>query len=197
MLSGYFSYDTIRYIEKIPNKCKDDLNLPDVRILRPRVLIIHDNLKKKIFFIINVFKDEKITNYKKKYSEIKKELISLNILAKTKVNYLNSKKETKKITVKSNMSKNKFLSIVNKAKKYIKIGDIFQVVLSQRFETKLTKKPIEIYKKLRKTNPKVEDANECTDTTGPPLFMKVPNWARTKAMLSNTIFHNLNMFRFF
>ena len=43
--------------------------------------------------------------------------------------------------------------MVNKAKKYIKIGDIFQVVLSQRFEAKLTKKPIDIYKKLRVTNP--------------------------------------------
>ena len=39
--------------------------------------------------------------------------------------------------------------MVNKAKKYIKLGDIFQVVLSQRFEAKLTKKPIDIYKKLR------------------------------------------------
>ena len=153
LLSGYFSYDTIRYIEKIPNKCQDDLNLPDVRIIRPKILIIHDNLKKKIFFIINVFKDEKINNYKKKYSEIKIELNSLRILAKIKMNYLNSIKKNKKITVKSNTSKSKFLSIVNKAKKYIKIGDIFQVVLSQRFECKLTKKPIEIYKKLRKTNP--------------------------------------------
>ena len=54
--------------------------------------------------------------------------------------------------IKSNISK-KILSNVNKAKKYIKIGDIFQVVLSQRFETNLTKKPIDIYKKLRKTNP--------------------------------------------
>ena len=153
ILSGYFSYDIIRYIENIPNKCKDDLNLPDVRILRPRVLIIHDNLKKKIFFIINVFKDEKITNYKKKYSEIKKELISLNMLANVKVNYPNSKTKNQKINVKSNTSKNKFLSIVKKAKKYIKIGDIFQVVLSQRFEAKLTKKPLEIYKKLRITNP--------------------------------------------
>tara|TARA_B100000686_G_scaffold308880_1_gene350341 strand:+ start:999 stop:2459 length:1461 start_codon:yes stop_codon:yes gene_type:complete len=153
LLSGYFSYDTIRYIEKIPNKCKDDLNLPDVRILRPRVLIIHDNLKKKIFFIINVFKDEKIADYKKKYSEIKNELISLNILAKIKMNYFNSKIKKQKVSVKSNTSKSKFLSIVNKAKKYIKIGDIFQVVLSQRFEAKLTKKPLEIYKKLRITNP--------------------------------------------
>ena len=43
--------------------------------------------------------------------------------------------------------------MVNKAKKYIKLGDIFQVVLSQRFEAKLTKKPLDIYKKLRITNP--------------------------------------------
>ena len=66
LISGYFSYDSIRYIEKIPNNCEDDLKLPDVRLLRPRTLIIHDNLKKKIFFIANIFKDEKITNYKKK-----------------------------------------------------------------------------------------------------------------------------------
>ena len=43
--------------------------------------------------------------------------------------------------------------MVKKAKKFIKIGDIFQVVLSQRFEAKLTKKPIDIYKKLRISNP--------------------------------------------
>jgi anthranilate synthase component 1 len=57
------------------------------------------------------------------------------------------------INVKSNTSKNKFLKMVSKAKEYIKIGDIFQVVLSQRFEAKLSKKPLEIYKKLRVTNP--------------------------------------------
>ena len=66
LISGYFSYDSIRYIEKIPNKCKNDLKLPDVRLLRPRTLIIHDNLKKEIFYISNIFKDEKISNYKKK-----------------------------------------------------------------------------------------------------------------------------------
>ena len=49
LISGYFSYDSIRYIEKIPNKCKNDLNLPDVRLLRPRTLVIHDNLKSSDF----------------------------------------------------------------------------------------------------------------------------------------------------
>ena len=152
LLSGYFSYDSIRYIEKIPNKCKDDLKLPDVRLLRPRTLVIHDNLKKKIFYIINIFNDEKISNYKVKYLEIESEINDLLIQASLEKN--NPYKITKtNIKVKSNITKNKFLKMINKAKEYIKIGDIFQVVLSQRFEAKLSKNPLEIYKKLRVTNP--------------------------------------------
>ncbi|WP_440635046.1 anthranilate synthase component I [Candidatus Pelagibacter sp. HIMB1746] len=153
LISGYFSYDSIRYIEKIPNSCKNDLNLPDVRLMRPRTLVIHDNLKKEIFFISNVFNDEKIKNYQKKYDSIKTDLFKL--LIQSSIKNIDTKRvlKEKKIKVKSNTSKNKFLAMVNKAKKYIKLGDIFQVVLSQRFEAKLTKKPLEIYKKLRVTNP--------------------------------------------
>ena len=152
LLSGYFSYDSIRYIEKIPNKCKDDLKLPDVRLLRPRVLVIHDNLKKKIFYIVNIFKDEKITNYKKRYLEIESQINDLLIQASLQKKDFNKTVITN-IKIKSNTTKNKFLKMVDKAKKYIKVGDIFQVVLSQRFEAKLSKKPLEIYKKLRITNP--------------------------------------------
>ena len=153
LISGYFSYDSIRYIEKIPNNCKNDLNLPDVRLLRPRTLVIHDNLKKEIFYIINIFNDEKISNYQKKFDEIKSELFKLSIQSSIK-NLSKSKHNTvKEIKVRSNTPKNKFLKMVNMAKKYIKLGDIFQVVLSQRFEAKLTKNPLEIYKKLRITNP--------------------------------------------
>ena len=153
LISGYFSYDSIRYIEKIPNNCKDDLNIPDVRLLRPRTLIIHDNLKKEIFFIINIYKDEKIRDYQKKYDEIRSDLFRL--LIQSSIENIDNRTQLKSnnIKVKSNTSKNKFLQMVNKAKKYIKLGDIFQVVLSQRFEAKLTKKPIDIYKKLRVTNP--------------------------------------------
>ena len=153
LISGYFSYDSIRYVEKIPNKCKNDLQLPDVRLLRPRTLVIYDNLKKEIFYIVNVFNDEKIKNYVKKYEEIKIELSNLLIQSTLKIADNSSKKINKIIKVKSNTSKNKFLKMVDRAKKYIKLGDIFQVVLSQRFEAKLTKKPLDIYKKLRITNP--------------------------------------------
>ena len=153
LISGYFSYDAIRYIEKIPNNCEDDLKLPDVRLLRPRTLVIHDNLKKEIFYIYNIFKDEKINDYQKKFDEINSDLFRL--LIQSSITRVDKKitKNSNNIKIKSNTSKNSFLSKVKKAKEYIKLGDIFQVVLSQRFEAKLTKKPIDIYKKLRVTNP--------------------------------------------
>ena len=153
LISGFFSYDSIRYIEKIPNNCKDDLKLPDVRLLRPKTLVVHDNLKKEIFFINNIFNDEKITNYQKKYDEIKSDLFRMEIQSSIKIINKKRNHKSKNLVIKSNTTKNRFLSMVHKAKEYIKLGDIFQVVLSQRFEAKLTKKPIDIYKKLRVTNP--------------------------------------------
>ena len=56
MLVGYFSYDIIRLIEKIPNKCKADIDIPDIRLMRPKNLIIYDNVKREIFYIENIFK---------------------------------------------------------------------------------------------------------------------------------------------
>ena len=153
LISGYFSYDTIRYVEKIPNNCKDDLKMPDVRLLRPTVLIIHDNLKKKIFYIVNVFKDQSIKNYKEKYDDIKNQINFMIHQTKLSFKIPYRSKNEKKIKVNSNTTKSQYLNMVKKAKKFIKIGDIFQVVLSQRFEAKLTKKPIDIYKKLRISNP--------------------------------------------
>jgi anthranilate synthase component I len=154
LLVGYFSYDIIRYIENVPDNCIDDLKIPDVRLLRPKTLIIYDNLLKKIYFIVNCFGDEKIKNYNKYYFQQLNNIAKLkNLLFKShnKKNVHIEKNE--RIIVKSNISKKKFKEIVVKAKKYIAKGDIFQVVLSQRFETKLSKPPLEIYKKLRISNP--------------------------------------------
>ncbi len=152
IISGYFSYDIIRYVEKIPNKCKNDLNFPDVRLIRPRSLIILDNIEKKIHFIRNFFKEEKVTDYLKAYLNVKSDIENLIILSNSK-NFFVDKVKKNKVKVKSNISKKKFLKNVIRAKKYIKKGDIFQVVLSQRFKAKLKKDPIEVYKKLRITNP--------------------------------------------
>jgi anthranilate synthase component 1 len=152
MLVGYFSYDVIRYIEKIPDKCFDDLKIPDVRLSRPKNLIIYDNLKKKIYFIENVYAETKIKNYFEKYLSVKRnfEVFEDYSNIKLPVKFTHQKNKNK---IKSNISKKQFKSCVKKAKKYISKGDIFQVVLSQRFERKISKTPLEIYNYLRLSNP--------------------------------------------
>ena len=152
MLMGYFGYDTIRYVEKIPNTTKDDLKIPDVRLSRPQKIIIHDNILKKIYYIFFFFKNN-IQNSKKIY--LKQKNILQKLIAKN-VNGSNvdlKQKNHLKIKVKSNISKKTFVKNVLKAKEYIKKGDIFQVVLSQRFEANLMRDPLDIYKKIRITNP--------------------------------------------
>ena len=152
MLVGYFSYDIIRYIEKIPNKCIDDLKIPDVRISRPKNLIIYDNFKKKIYYIENVYADTKIKSYREAYESIIKKFELYENFKNIKLPEQFTFKPNKNL-IKSNTSKNRFKLLVKKAKSYIKKGDIFQVVLSQRFERKINKSPIEIYNYLRNSNP--------------------------------------------
>ena len=152
MLVGYFSYDIIRYIEKIPNKCEDDLKIPDVRISRPKSLVIYDNLKKKIHYIENVYGDSKIKDYEETYNSILKKFDLYTNFENINLPENFTFKSNKNL-IKSNTSKKRFKSLVKKAKNYIKKGDIFQVVLSQRFERKINKRPIEIYNHLRKSNP--------------------------------------------
>jgi len=152
MLVGYFSYDVIRYMEKIPDNCIDDLKIPDVRLSRPKNLIIYDNLKKKIYFIENIYAETNVKNYFEKYNSIKRNFEIFedysNIKLPVKFNYKKNKNK-----IKSNISKNQFKNYIKKAKKYIAKGDVFQVVLSQRFERKMNKTPLEIYNHLRLSNP--------------------------------------------
>ena len=149
MLSGYLGYDIIRYYENIPDKNKDDLNIPDVRLIRPNFIYIHDNQTNKMFYLKLNFNNK--SNYKKEIDFLKNEILKdfntskIQNKIKIKRNFYSK--------IKSNFTKKEFLKLVNKAKKYISIGDIFQVVISQRFEKKLTKDPLEIYKKIRVTNP--------------------------------------------
>ena len=152
MLVGYFSYDIIRLIEKIPNKCNEDINIPDIRLIRPKNLVIYDNIKRKIFFIENIFSDQKISDYQLEYEKIKNTLKELMHFGNIPLPS-NFYEGNKKVDVKSNITKSRFKKIVRKAKSYIKKGDIFQVVLSQRFKAKIDKPPLEIYNSLRKLNP--------------------------------------------
>lgn len=148
MLSGYLGYDAIRYYEQIPNNNKDDLKIPDVRLIRPQYIYIHDNQLNKIFYLKLNFK--KKTNFASEIRDLKKQVKKDSVQRKLEKRI---KKKKIKQKIKSNYTKKKFLSLIQKAKEYVYSGDVFQVVLSQRFEKKLTKDPLEVYKKIRILNP--------------------------------------------
>ena len=106
MLVGYFSYDVIRYLEKIPDNCKDDLKIPDVRLSRPKNLIIYDNLKKKIHYIENIYSDTKIKNYDETYKSIKNKFSLFENFENIKLPEKFTFKKNKNY-IKSNTSKKK------------------------------------------------------------------------------------------
>ncbi|MFH1540726.1 MAG: anthranilate synthase component I [Elusimicrobiota bacterium] len=143
---GYIAYDYIRNIEKIPDLNKQGLSLPELYFIFPKIIVVFDHLKQKIKIIRLVKPSEKI-NYKIACSEINEitKKLSEPILAKTV--------RAKSGKIKSNIKKENFLKAVERAKKYIKDGDIIQAVISQRLETVFSGEPFEIYKALRILNP--------------------------------------------
>jgi len=131
---GYFSYDAIRYWEDLPNKAVDDLGLPDIEMGIYDNGIVFDHLGKKAYYY-SMESDE--SNLKKRLQKItndKKESLAFNRL-------------------KTNICKNDFEDSVKKAKQYISDGDIFQVVLSKRFEFDFKGNLLKFYRILRKINP--------------------------------------------
>lgn len=151
---GYFSYDSIRYIEDIPNSNADKLKTPDVFFVIADTILAFDHVKHKIIIISNaIVKDDVELSYNNAVSNINSFLEQLNKPLDPELFQLNTEINGSKDDYASNFTLEQFSQIVNKAKKYIYDGDIFQVVLSQRFSKKTKLAPFEIYRKLRMINP--------------------------------------------
>ncbi|MDY6863804.1 MAG: anthranilate synthase component I [Thermodesulfobacteriota bacterium] len=152
---GYISYDMVRFFEKIPDETIDDLLLPDCYFLITDTLLIFDNLKHtiKVISLANIRDGiDAHSLYEKAKEKIERlidrlrEPFSFKPVEKTII-------ENDQKPLKSNLSKEEFLRIVERAKEYIRAGDIIQVVLSQRFNTLLKVEPFNIYRTLRMINP--------------------------------------------
>ena len=148
-LVGYFGYETISLIEeKLKNKKKDSLGVPDIFLFVCNEIIIFDNLKKCIHIIVNTKTNEE-NSYENSISRIDE--IEKLICKKNKIPP--SEKNLGKDEFTSSFKKENFMSAVNKTKEYISDGDVMQVVLSQRLTKKFEGNPIDMYEALRDMNP--------------------------------------------
>lgn len=152
---GYFAYDFVRTIENIPETNKKNQSIPDAYFLIFKNILAFDHVKNKIIIISNVFPGQKnpklaYKNALKEIDSLEKILLLSNKLKPLSIN-LNWKKQRKHI--KSNLTKNQFVSMVKKAKEYIFSGDIFQVVLSQQLKIHKKKNDLDVYRSLRSINP--------------------------------------------
>lgn len=144
-LVGYFSYSMIKYAEPILKLASGNFN--DCEFMLFSKIIAYDHLKQKISIIVNISTDNLLENYEKAIVEI--ESLKNLIFENTPLKKLKTKSRPQ---FKSNMTKDEYCEIVEKTKRFIKDGDIFQAVISRRFETEYSDSLLNAYRILRTTN---------------------------------------------
>lgn len=143
---GYFSYDTAFYTEKIGPLLPDELNMPDVHLLFYNQFIVIDHLLQKVSILaIDLFQEGKTREEMDEYiHQIEEQLKNGTTLIEV---------EKSTVEFRPSIDQETFVNMVEKAKNYIECGDIFQVVLSQRFSSDFKGNPFSLYRSLRTSNP--------------------------------------------
>ena len=152
-LFGYFGYDMVRHVEDLPNINPDKIGLPDAMFIRPTIIAVLDGVKGEVILVSPVFCDTQTSckiAYERAQSKISKAVFELK---KQIITNRNLGKSGEIEEPSSNLTKEEYKSAVKKAKAYIKQGDIFQVVPSQRWTQSFSYSPFSLYRSLRRTNP--------------------------------------------
>jgi len=152
---GYFSYDMVRLIERLPKRLRDDIGLYDAMLMFYQGIIAFDHVQHRLWVVRNVYA-EGPGSLKQKYDaaagEIRRTRGLLEQPAPAETRRATRKKNPL-LKVMSNVKRPEYLAAVRKAKAYIRAGDIFQVVIGQRFSAKSSADPFDIYRELRAVNP--------------------------------------------
>jgi anthranilate synthase component I len=162
---GYFGYDLVRYMENLPDIPFDDLQLPDCFFMFMGEILAFDHLKQKIHIIVNMNTEGNIERNYNSVIERIKAIYQEIIYSKWKtgegivkpfqgnIEFGKTGSIKEKEHFESSMAKDEFMDAVQKAKEYIKNGDIFQAVISQRLEMETEHDPFNVYRVLRTINP--------------------------------------------
>jgi len=154
---GYFAYDIVRLIERIPEQGRDDLGLDDAVLMFYLGLVAFDHVRHRIWIVRNVFSEGEGT-LRFKYDAAVREIAATRRALERPLGQTANVRQRRAsragaLRVVSNLRRSRYLAAVRTAKRYIRAGDIFQVVLSQRFAARTKADPFEIYRALRVVNP--------------------------------------------
>lgn len=150
---GYLSYESVTYFEKtVPRALKDDLRIPDAVFGLSDTLYIFDHQTRKILLVSNAFvESDPTTAYQSALLKIDQmmDVLSQNLTS----SLIEPRTDLPELKPSVNMTQEHYLKMTAEMQEYIKSGDIFQVVPSQRFEVPFTGKPLDLYRALRMVNP--------------------------------------------
>jgi len=149
---GYFAYDMVRLVERIPSTGTDELGLDDCVMMFYLGLVAFDHVQHRVWVIRNVF-TEGPGGLRAKYDAAVREIRRTRRALQGPLPRQRRSRRAHPLHICSNFTKPQYLAAVRKAKSYIRAGDIFQVVPSQRFSTDTNTDPFEIYRALRVVNP--------------------------------------------
>ena len=150
---GFFAYDVVRQLEKLPSKARIDASPPDCVMMFFDRLLAFDHLRHQIHLIAAA--DLQRESPRAAYQRAVRDLAALEkrLAAGVRSGIVRSSQKLRGLKIKPVTSKQQFLAGVHRAKEYIAAGDIFQVVLSQRFDFEPGAAPFNIYRALRTVNP--------------------------------------------
>ena len=148
---GFFAYDAVRQIERLPSLAADELGVPDACLLFFDEVLAFDHVRKEIWLVVtaDVRHGKPADAYKKAVARLAK----LEKRLARPLPRLPAVKSAGKLKVKHRTAKKKFLAAVERTKEYIAAGDIFQAVLSQRFDIEPGADSFQVYRSLRTVNP--------------------------------------------
>ena len=151
---GYLGYDMVKTFEDLPSHRKDSLGLPDFAFLLTDTVLIFDNLAQTIKVVANAhLKSSSDRDVKAAYREASIRIEQMIAKLRRPLRLKKGKRRRSPIRFTANMSKADFEKMVSRTQEYIRAGDIFQCVLSQRWETNLHAPPFQLYRALRLINP--------------------------------------------
>jgi anthranilate synthase component 1 len=145
---GYVGYDVIRQYERLPMQNEDEIGVPEACLMFYSTFICYDHFEHRMMVVRNVLPGDS-----ESYGEIAEQLGGVCRAAEAGVAVRELRDADRDKVLQANMSKERYCSMVDSAKEYIRAGDIFQVVLSQRLRFRTSSRPFDIYRRLRSKNP--------------------------------------------